>query len=431
MFGGLVFNVINARDNVKAEVASTERLTLYLFDTAIVGNQHIGQKLNSKKPFKLQSLKHMRHVKIEYYDANGALSDTNRDDGQTNFNLAPAWFEQILDYFSPHWVTTTRQISWDGKILGRIEITPDPRYEYAEIWKQLKDALLLISLFFVMVNLLISYVVSIALKPTVIIHDALQKLGEGNLKARMPDFKTHELKKIGLRFNDMADKLEYAIEQNHRLSRQLLTLQEDERKALSRDLHDEFGQALTAIQADAQAALTLVQKKCPEAITSLDAIHTISRHLMKVLSGLLHKIRPQVLDELGLELAIEDLVMQWQKRSPQIQFNLQIENEGLGHLLKEPVRMAIYRMVQESLTNISRHAEASEVKIEMASVKNKMGIRELEVSIQDNGRGFNPSKVKGLGLAGMRERFESLSLDLMIESSETGTMVRVTVPLES
>ena len=79
----------------------------------------------------------------------------------------------------------------------------------------------------------------------------------------------------------MAGKLEYTIEQNHNLSRQLITLQEEERKSIARDLHDEFGQSLTAIQADSLAALTVVRKKSPEAVSSLEAINSISKHLIR------------------------------------------------------------------------------------------------------------------------------------------------------
>ena len=135
MAGGLIFNVYNARDNVRAEVESTEKLTLYLFDTAILDNKEILKRNLGKKPFKLQSLKHMRHVKIEYFDANNKLTDSNRDDANLNFVEAPKWFEDVISAVSPTWSHKTRVIELDGRVLGRIEMTPDPRYEYAEIWK--------------------------------------------------------------------------------------------------------------------------------------------------------------------------------------------------------------------------------------------------------------------------------------------------------
>ncbi len=144
MLGGLTFNVYNARDNVRAEVESTEKLTLYLFDTAILDNKEILKRNLGQKPFKLQSLKHMRHVKIEYFDANNKLTDSNRDDESLSFVEAPKWFEAIISAVSPEWSQKSRAVELDGKVLGRIEITPDPRYEYAEIWKQMKDAFILI-----------------------------------------------------------------------------------------------------------------------------------------------------------------------------------------------------------------------------------------------------------------------------------------------
>jgi len=427
MIGGVFFNVYNARDNVKAEVESTEKLTLYLFDTAILNNKEIGRNGLDKKLFKLERLKHMRHVKIEFYDENGMLIDTNRVGNGLDVEEAPKWIESVINLAAPKWSHKVRLVRVDGKILGRIEITPDPRYEYAEIWKQMKDAFLLILIFFVLVNLLISFVVNVALRPTVIIHSALQSLGEGDLKARLPEFETQELKDIGEKFNEMAGKLEYTIEQNHNLSRQLITLQEEERKSIARDLHDEFGQSLTAIQADSLAALTVVRKKSPEAVSSLEAINSISKHLMKVVSGLLHRIRPQILDELGLAVAIEDLVYQWQSRYPKIAFDLNML-EAAGAQLSEAFQVAVYRMVQECLTNISRHAGATKVSVQLHIEVQPRG-QKLVVSIQDNGRGFNPKKVTGFGLAGMRERFEGLGAELMIQSSNKGTAVTALIPL--
>ena len=427
MLGGLVFNIYNARDNVRAEVESTEKLTLYLFDTAILNNKDLGRSGLDKKLFKLQSLRHMRHVKIEFYNEDNQLIDTNRDDANLNVDEAPKWFESIINLAAPKWSSKIRLVRVDEKILGRIEITPDPRYEYAEMWKQMKDAFLLVLIFFVLVNLLISFVVNAALKPTVIIHEALQNLGEGNLKSRLPEFETQELKNIGEKFNEMAGKLEYTIEQNHNLSRQLITLQEEERKSLARDLHDEFGQSLTAIQADSQAALAIAGKKCPEAVNSLEAINTISKHLMKVVSSLLHRIRPQILDELGLEVAIDDLVSQWRSRFPKVQFELTIP-ETLGGRLPEAFQVAVYRMVQESLTNVSRHSGATKVAVTLQAKSEPKG-QKLSISIQDNGRGFNPKKVSGFGIAGMRERFEGLGAELNIQSSNKGTVVTALIPL--
>ena len=149
---------------------------------------------------------------------------------------------------------------------------------------------------------------------------------------------------------------------------------------------------------------------------------------MKVVSGLLHRLRPQTLDELGLEVAIEDLVDQWRMRFPKVQFNLQIA-ENAAKDLSEPFRVAIFRMVQECLTNISRHSGANKVLIEMYCKQEARGGKKLHVSVQDNGRGFDIKKVAGFGLAGMKERFEGLNGELEIQSSNQGTVVTARVPL--
>jgi two-component system sensor histidine kinase UhpB len=102
--------------------------------------------------------------------------------------------------------------------------------------------------------------------------------------------------------------------------------------------------------------------------------------------------------------------------------------ESLGPHLSEAFQVAVYRMVQECLTNVSRHAGASKVSITLQT-KADPKTQRLVVAIEDNGRGFNPKKVSGFGLAGMRERFEGLGAEIKIQSSNKGTSVTALIPL--
>jgi two-component system sensor histidine kinase UhpB len=428
LFAGAFLSLNNALQNADAEVKSTEKLVLYLFDTAILNNEKIGQKKIERKTFNLQRLNHMRHIKIELLDINGQLLDSNQVSTSAINHEAPAWFEALANRLTTKWEPSVRTLEFEGKEIGRLIITPDPTYEYAEKWKYMSDLFKLVLVFFVLVNITVIWAVAQALKPTERILFSLNELEEGNLDTRLPSFKLPELARIGEKFNRMIETLQHSIQKNHKLTQELITLQEQERKSLARDLHDEFGQCLTAIHTDASVVLKASEKKYPELQQSALAITQLSRHLIDMVSGLLQKLRPGILDELGLEAAIQDTVETWKTRHPEIKTSLTIT--GLDNILPETHSIALYRLVQECLTNISRHAQAKNIAIEVFKLS-KSGKPGLQVTIKDDGKGFNTKKTDGLGLPGMRERVEGLGGILKIQSSinaNDGTEISAWIP---
>ena len=430
MFAGAFLSLNNARQNAHAEVVSAEKLVLYLFDTAILSNPDLGHKKLLNNSFNLQQLKHMRHLKIELIDNNGKVIDSNQTSNDNNFqNEAPVWFERLLNQLTSKWEPSVRTLEYEGASMGKLVITPDPTYEYAEKWKQITDLLTLVLVFFVLVNLMVIWAVSQALKPTTKILDALNELENGNLASRLPAFKLPELSRIGEKFNHMVETLQQSILQNHKLTQQLITLQEEERKNLARELHDEFGQCLTAINTDASVISKVADKKYPELKESAVAISQLSRHLIEMVSGLLQKLRPGILDELGLVPALIDLVDTWKSRNKEIVCDIKVSD--IQDELSEAMSVAIYRLVQEALTNVSRHAEATEVKIELFHLT-QSGKSGLKIIVKDNGVGLqyknvNPNSWSGLGIPGMRERVEGLGGKLTIKSN-AGTEINVWIP---
>ena len=425
MFAGAFLSLNNARQNAHAEVASAEKLVLYLFDTAILDNPNLGQRKLATKGFHLQQLKHMRHLKIELIDSTGKVIDSNQTkDDITIQNEAPAWFGRLLNELTAKWEPSVRTLGYQGMALGQLVITPDPTYEYAEKWKQITELLTLVLVFFVLVNLMVIWAVSQALKPTTKILDALNELENGNLAARLPAFKLPELSRIGEKFNRMVEKLQLSILQNHKLTQQLITLQEEERKNLARELHDEFGQCLTAINTDASVISKVADKKYPEIKESALAISQLSRHLIEMVSGLLQKLRPGILDELGLSPALLDLVDTWKSRNKTIVCDINVS--VIQDELSEAMSVAIYRLVQEALTNVSRHAEATKVEIEVYHLT-QQGKEGIKVMVKDNGKGFVVHQANGFGLPGMRERVEGLGGHFAIKS-DSGTEIKVWIP---
>ena len=175
--------------------------------------------------------------------------------------------------------------------------------------------------------------------------------------------------------------------------------------------------------------LKSAEKKYPELHASAIAITQLSRHLMDIVSGLLQRLRPGVLDELGLLVALQDLVDNWRNRHENIQCTLNINNADSIANLNDTESLVIYRLVQESLTNIARHANATKAEVSVyAELKNKQ--YGISIKIQDDGRGFSANNNDGLGLAGMRERVESLKGDFYLETKlGYGSTISAWLPL--
>ena len=419
----------DARRNVQAEIHSSEKLALYLFEIGVIKNPKYQTIENEFKPFNLQNLIHMRHIKIEFFNLEGKLLDSNISEVKIA-NQAPDWFVSLLSSISDPWEPKRLPVVILGDHKGDIVISPDPSYEYGEIWNQLKDTLQLIGTFFILINALIVWILSSALNPIEHILFSLNQLEEGNLKTRIPHLKTKELRLIGQKFNRMVKILEETIVKNHTLSQQLINLQETERKKLARDLHDEFGQSLTAIHADAAALKILANKDYPKIKPSVDAISHLSKYLMELVSGMLGRLKLGVLSELGLEEGLVDLIKTWQLRHPKIKLQYDLHLRSLPKV-SETISVSTYRIVQECLTNISRHARAKHVAIQIKyEAKNKLN-RFIDINIQDDGVGFSKPHRDGFGLLGIKERIYEIHGKInIISKPKLGTALSIQLPLQ-
>jgi two-component system sensor histidine kinase UhpB len=195
------------------------------------------------------------------------------------------------------------------------------------------------------------------------------------------------------------------LAQNRRLTQEHFRIQEAERKHLARELHDELGQYLNSIKLDATA---IEEQLGAEALLAGTAAKNVLRsvdHLYEVVTGMIARLRPVGLDELGLAAAIEHCVDLWQQRLPKTHFKLSI-GDGFDDL-DDTLAVTVYRVIQEALTNIYKHAHATQVELQLHA---EIGVRlaeELHLTIQDNGCGLGPvAPASRFGLSGMRERVE-------------------------
>ena len=189
----------------------------------------------------------------------------------------------------------------------------------------------------------------------------------------------------------------------HKLSQDLINSQEYEKKELARNLHDELGQSLTAIQAE--AASIKRNKKEESRILALESIITISKNMMLSTRELIKKLSLGILEEMGLEIAITDLVNNWSKRYPRKTLNY-FYDKRLDNLIPISFEARIYRIIQEALTNIAKHSNPKNVNISLKLKKNK---KDLEIKIFNDGVKSKLKNTGGIGLLGMVERVNQMS----------------------
>ncbi|MEZ0232215.1 MAG: ATP-binding protein [Methylophilaceae bacterium] len=207
------------------------------------------------------------------------------------------------------------------------------------------------------------------------------------------------------------------LKENNYLLRHALDLQEEERRNIARDLHDDLGQYLNAIKAD---TTNIIKTDGLPDDASLLAKRIISHsdHIYRSARQIMHRLRPVALDELGLSAAINHLVSTW--RSPDEASTYALNMTGPLDSLDEHIAINTYRIIQEGLTNASRHANASMITVNLNLVD-----ATLAIQIEDDGKGMDLGKPnKGLGLVGMRERIKSIGGKFDI-SSESGKGVNI------
>ena len=427
MIVGAGFMLHNARENVRAELESTASLALHLLDREIISFSAMPRGGPEAMPFRLSSLSHIRHLRIEFFDVAGNLRDTNRlHDATREEQVTPDWFIRLMTNIAPM-AQTSRSVIFGGRPVGQLVITPDPSYEIEETWDDTKDLLALVFLFFLLVNMLVYFAIDKALKPVNRILVALTDLEHGKLETRLSGFELPELASIGEKFNGMAETLEQSIKRNLGLSRQIISLEEVERKSLARELHDEIGQSITAIHVDAQAIMNVetINKSAVDNIKqSAQAILEVTKNMMGITHQILDRLRPDVIDKLGLKTALEDLVAKWKSKHDSVHCSLNISGDLIG--FSETITLSAYRIVQESLTNIARYANASRVSIGILQEEDT-----LVLMIEDDGVGFDLSQqTDGFGLTGMRERVEGLSGEFELDSEKgNGTRLVVRLPV--
>ncbi|MET4331774.1 two-component system sensor histidine kinase UhpB [Bradyrhizobium sp. i1.15.2] len=418
--------VAEAGPRVQAEDKSVIRLAREFIEM-IVADLNEAPDPDARLNQIARDLSRLRHVSIALRDEAGSPLTQPRTDVDDDTRAPPAWFVSLVH---PEQTAVSVPVSIHGKP-GSLLITSHPDDEIAEIWDAIVTQLevgsvIALALFLVMMN-----VVGRALAPLQSLADMMAELEDGRYQARVAPGGAPELAAICTKLNHLAATLSDAIEDKRRLAERTVSLQDVERKEIARELHDEFGPYLFSLRAHASALAKQADGRAPNAeavrkhgSAMLEQINALQQFNRRVLE----RLRPVGLAELGLRQALESLSRLWRESHPDVAIETVI-SPALG-VTGETADLTIYRIVQEALTNVFRHAGATSVNVVIEPVAQAAsdGRSGARVRISDNGRGMEPGQKLGFGLVGMRERILALGGTLNVVSGDGGLTVEALVP---
>jgi two-component system sensor histidine kinase UhpB len=276
---------------------------------------------------------------------------------------------------------------------------------------------------FVFATLAIAY----TLAPTAAIVAGLRQMALGDYRRRLPPFRAREFALIGRAVNDLAGRLERARAERIALIRRLIEVRDDERKQMARELHDEFGQCLTATAALA-GAIEAGARGRPDLVQDARAIGGVARRMMTSLRGTLAQLRNPIAEELGLEASLAQLVAGWNALDgPRTAVRLDFAADLGG--VPDDIASNVYRIAQECLTNAIRHGAPSEVRVCVGRIAERAGAISLTVEDDGGGDAARVVAAAGRGITGMRERVEAFGGDFTICRAVGGVRVAATIPL--
>ena len=347
----------------------------------------------------------------------GTGRDGRPPEVQTPLGTVPDWFVHLLAV--PEFKAAF-PVMIEGKQVGDIVFAPDMSADIYEKW----IGFLAIACSGVVLMLLTAAIAHFtarsALRP-------LQNLGDGLTRMRTGDYEQlilptgpPEVRQSAQEANELARTLHHLSQDNRNLLRRIVSLQDDERHDMARELHDELGPLLFGIRANTVALLEAIPpgnaslKGAAEGI--LQSVETLQHANRRVLD----RLRPLYIEELGLEKSIQTLLQNTRTQAPDMKVTSQID-AGLN-TVEGLLSLTVYRVIQEAVTNVLRHAKASSM-----HVAAEFNGREVMVEISDDGIGFPANRRFGRGLTGMLERVRALSgtLELLREAGRTTVRCRL------
>jgi two-component system sensor histidine kinase UhpB len=426
----------STRRGVNEEIQAAHRVATQVLTRVSFVYRRAG--LDGMQEF-LYQLGRVRANDITLHDSSGELLYESPPSPYKVGRDAPGWFAAL--------VSTPPDARTIPLVGGHLTIVANPSRAILDGWDDLMRLLSVAVVVFALANMVIHWLAGRAIAPLARVVDGLRAVARGQYDTRLPLLPGQEGATIGEAFNGMAQAIEDGqrvrreaaesaarLAQNRELTQLIQARIEQERGAIARELHDEMGQSLTAIKS---LGVSIAQRVAGRsgthgAIADDDAIGQSAQtivdaadHLYQVVHGILPRLRPLALDSFGLTDALEDLLGDWRLQQPGTTLSLRLRDPP-GEI-GDSLSTAIYRIVQEAVTNAIRHARADRIDVDLGRDGPTLMVR-----ISDNGQGLpgDWQKPEHYGVIGMRERAEALGGTLELQSVPAGgTSVIARIPL--
>jgi signal transduction histidine kinase len=337
-----------------------------------------------------------------------------------NLKKVPQWFVSLITL--PE-MEAAFPVVIDGRHVGNIVFFPDLSADLFEKWIGFLALTSLIAVLTVLIGTVAYVFAGSALRP-------LQHLGEGLTRMRRGDYARlipvggpPEIRQSCEEANALAATLAQLSQDNRDLMHRLVSLQDDERRDLARELHDELGPLLFSIRAGTIALIEAARPTGNLGNSAQDVLHSVEA-LQHTNRRILDRLRPLYIEELGLATSVQTLLRNFRKQAPHIALTDTID-PGLNGI-EGALAQTVYRVIQEALTNVLRHAEASNVQVQAVVAEDT-----LVIEVSDDGGGFPADNVFGRGLTGMHERVRALSGSLSLLRADQRTYVRCGLPVRT
>ncbi|HWZ61916.1 MAG TPA: ATP-binding protein [Steroidobacteraceae bacterium] len=422
----LADEIRDTRASIREEIEAANHVAVQVIGQLAVAYSEAGGEPAVRRL--LEQLGHVRANEITLRNSSGQLLYRSPPATYKAGREAPAWFTRLL---APHPARQGFELA-DGT---QLMIAAQPSRAILDAWDDLTRLLSLAAVTLVVLAALAFWLVERALAPFPVIVDGLERLMRGDLAYRLPPLSGAEASAIGSTFNRMAQAVaanvqaereareaRARLEERRELALVVQQSVEEERRLIAHELHDEFGQSVTAIRSLAMAIAT--QSLEPNSVSAARLVCEEAARLYDALHGLIPRLAPPALDTLGLGASLESLVRDWQRRhaSPALTLQHQLPAD-----LGTSVTLAAYRVVQEGLVNAVRHAHAMRVDIDVSSTAESM-----TVSVTDDGVGLPAQWARPghFGLRGLAERVEHLGGNLEVGSVRPhGVRLMAHIPL--
>lgn len=339
----------------------------------------------------------------------------------------PSWFGTLYKQFFTPDLEVREAVNFNAIKYGTVLVSLNIQMETARAWSNLRAVIGVMTVTILALCVLVFLTIGRMLKPAHHIVKGLEKMREGELSLRLPAFEIAEWKRTSQAINALVSSQEATLAENKRLALKLMNAQEEEHRYISRELHDEFGQCLAGINAVTTSIAQTAKKDCPALLDEVNSISHISAHMMTALRNLLTRLRPAEVDDLGLRTSLQQLVRSWNQRSgDNTHYHINIDDTIDD--LPEPLPVNLYRIVQECLTNIAKHAQATEAYIELSHYQKDT----VKLIIRDDGIAEADSfaNTMGIGLLGIHERVSALGGSFNLHTLKpSGLVVTLTLPI--